>query len=70
MRLSQGLLPYMGLLQKMFPSILDMKNANRAEKIFLQNRTEDRITYFNISVTVKRRRDNNITNLTYFSIRF
>ena len=47
-----------------------MKNANRAEKIFLQNRTEDRITYFNISVTVKRRRDNNITNLTYFSIRF
>ena len=70
MRLSQGLLPYMGLLQKMFPSILDMKNANRAEKIFLQNRTEDRITYFNISVTVKRRRDNNITNLTYSSIRF
>ena len=60
----------MELLQKMFPSILDMKNANRAEKIFLQNRTEDRITYFNISVTVKRRRDNNITNLTYFSIRF
>ena len=60
----------MELLQKMFPSILDMKNANRTEKIFLQNRTEDRITYFNISVTVKRRRDNNITNLTYFSIRF
>ena len=60
----------MELLQKMFPSILDMKNANRAEKIFLQNRTEDRITYFNISVTLKRRRDNNITNLTYFSIRF
>ena len=60
----------MELLQKMFPSILDMKNANRAEKILLQNGTEDRITYFNISVTVKRRRDNNITNLTYFSIRF
>ena len=60
----------MELLQKMSPSILDMKNANRTEKIFLQNRTEDRITYFNISVTVKRRRDNNITNLTYFSIRF
>ena len=47
-----------------------MKNANRAEKILLQNGTEDRITYFNISATVKRRRDNNITNLTYFSIRF
>ena len=60
----------MELLQKMFPSILDMKNANRAEKILLQNGTEDRITYFNISVTVRRRRDNNITNLTYFSIRF
>ena len=60
----------MELLQKMFPSILDMKNANRAEKILLQNGTEDRITYFNISATVKRRRDNNITNLTYFSIRF
>ena len=30
-RLSEGLLPDMKLIEKMFPIILDMKNANRAE---------------------------------------
>ena len=30
-RLSQNLLPDMKLLKKIFPTILDMKNANRAQ---------------------------------------
>ena len=32
-RLSQGLLPDMELLKKIFPAILDMKNANTVQKI-------------------------------------
>ena len=31
-----GLLPDIELLKKMFPTILDMKNANRAQKNFFQ----------------------------------
>ena len=33
-RLSHCLLPGMGRIQKMFPAILDMKNANKVQKIF------------------------------------
>ena len=32
-RLSQGLLPDMELLKNIFPTILDMKNANTVQKM-------------------------------------
>ena len=35
MRLSQGLLPDMEILEKMLRSILDMNNANKVQAIFL-----------------------------------
>ena len=35
-----------------------MKNANRVQNV-LRNSTKDRMTHFNISVTVKCRRDKN-----------
>ena len=38
----------------MFPTLLDMKNANRAQKNSFQNITKDRMTDFNISVAVKQ----------------
>ena len=41
----------MELPEKMFPSILDTKKAEKA-----QNITRDRMTHFNISIAVKRRR--------------
>ena len=46
---------------KMFPTILDMKNANRKQKknFFFQNSTNKRMTYFNVSAVLKRRGDNN-----------
>ena len=53
----------MELLKKMFPLILDIKNANRLQNFF-QNSAKERVTSFNISATVKRRRDNNNTNNT------
>ena len=56
--MSLGLLPDMALIKKMFPAILDMKNA-KVQKVFFQNSTKDRTTHFNISVTVKRGRNKN-----------
>ena len=38
------------LLKKMFPTILNMKYTNGAQKIFFQNSAKDRLTHFNISV--------------------
>lgn len=43
-----------GTTWKMFPALLDMKNANRAQKNSFQNITKDRMTDFNISVAVKQ----------------
>ena len=43
-----------GTTWKMFPTLLDMKNANRAQKNSFQNITKDRMTDFNISVAVKQ----------------
>ena len=34
----------MELLRKMFHTILDMKNANRMQKILFQNSTKDKMT--------------------------
>ena len=48
----------MEILRKMFSTILDMKNANRAQKMFLHYSTKDRMIYFNIYVAVKHRRVN------------
>ena len=49
----------MELLQEMLPTTLDMENAKRMQKeFFFQNSTKDRMTHFNTSITVKRRRDN------------
>ena len=42
----------------MLYAILDMKNINKAQKKIFRNSTKDRMTHFNISVAVKRRRDN------------
>ena len=65
-KLSQDLLPDMKVVKKIFPTIVDMKNANKVQKRFLQNSKKDRMTHFNASVTVKRRRDdnNNIQRVT------
>ena len=35
-----------------------MKNSNKVQKKF-QNSKEDRISHFNVSVTIKRRKDDN-----------
>ena len=35
-----------------------MENANRVQKMFFLNSAKERMTHFNISVTVKCRRDN------------
>ena len=43
----------MELLKRMFPTILDMKNAKKNN----QNSTKNRMTDLNISVPVKHRRD-------------
>ena len=43
----------------MFPTLLDTKNAKKAQKKFIQNNTKNRMTHFHISVTVKCRRDKN-----------
>ena len=59
MRLSQRLLPDMELLKKLFPKILNMKNANKIK---------DRMTQFNMSVAVKRRRDHNSSSLLSLSV--
>ena len=41
-----GLLPDIELLKKMFPTILDMKNANRAQIFFFfQNMNVENISY-------------------------
>ena len=59
-RLSQDLHQDMELLKKMFPKMLNMKNANKVQKKkFFQNSTKDIMTYSNNSVIVKRRRDDN-----------
>ena len=49
-RLPQSLLPNIELLKELFPT--------ECKKYFFQNSTKDRMTYFNISVAIKRRRDN------------
>ena len=43
-----------GTTWKIFPTLLDMKNANRAQKNSFQNITKDRMADFNISVAVKQ----------------
>ena len=59
MMLFQGLLPQMELLKKMFPTILDMKNAKKVQKKKKNpSSTKDRMVYFSISVTVKHQRHN------------
>ena len=60
-RLSQDLHQDMELLKKMFPKMLNMKNANKVQKKkkFFQNSTKDIMTYSNNSVIVKRCRDDN-----------
>ena len=49
----------------MFPTILDVKNGSKTLKNLVkklsQNSKKDRMTRFNISVTVKRRRDNYVS---------
>ena len=35
-----------------------MKNANKFQKMFFQNTAKDNMTHFNISVTIKRRKEN------------
>ena len=50
----------MEVLKKVFPAILDMKNAKKVQKKDLfQNSANDRMTHFDICVVVKRCRDNN-----------
>ena len=39
-------------------AILEMKNANNAQKYFFKNSTKDRMIHFNIFLTKKCRRDN------------
>ena len=61
MMLFQGLLPQMELLKKMFPTILDMKNAKKVQKKKKKKNpssTKDRMVYFSICVTVKHQRHN------------
>ena len=44
----------------MFTTILNMKNANRAQQMFFfLNTTKDRMIHFHISVAAKRHRDRN-----------
>ena len=52
-RLSQGLLPDMELLSRMFLTLLDMKNINKMQK-------KDKVIYFNISVAAERCGDRHI----------
>ena len=56
-RQKQDLLLDMELLKKMFPTMLDMINANRLQKFFFQSTTKDRMTHFNIFVALKHHRD-------------
>ena len=56
-RLSQNLHLDMELLKKLFPTILDMKNAKKAV-FFFSNSTKDRMTHFNICVAVNHHIDN------------
>ena len=44
--LCQVLLPDMGQLQKMFPSILDINNVKKVKKIIFQNSTKEILTHF------------------------
>ena len=55
-RLSQDLLPDMELLPKRYPTLSDIKNGYRAQKIFSSKWY--RMNHFDISVTAKRNRDN------------
>ena len=58
-RLPRSLFPDVEVLVKMsLLTILGMKNANRAQKFIFQNSTKNRMTHFNISVLLKRHRDN------------
>ena len=58
-RLPRSLFPDVEVLVKMsLLTILGMKNANRAQKFIFQNNTKNRMTHFNISVLLKRHRDN------------
>ena len=60
--LSHGLLPDMELLEKMFPTTLDMKNpykVQKKKKKKIQKSATDRMTYNYIYVGVKHCRDNN-----------
>ena len=59
----------MELHEKIFPTTLDMKNANNVQKkFFFQNNLKDRITHFNISVTVKRKKVTIITSKILLTI--
>ena len=43
-----------GKTQKMLSTILDRKNAKRVQNVFFKkNNTKDKMTHFNISLTVK-----------------
>ena len=57
----------MELLKKMFPSILDIQNANnkRQKYIFFQSNTKDRMTHFNSFVIAKYRRDSYVKTLVF-----
>lgn len=44
----------MAQLTKIFPTVLNMKNV---PQFFFRNSMKNKMTYFNISVDVKRRRD-------------
>ena len=60
--LSHGLLPDTELLEKMFPTTLDMKNpykVQKKKKKKIQKSATDRMTYNYIYVGVKHCRDNN-----------
>ena len=58
-RLPRSLFPDVEVVVKMsLLTILDMKNANRAQKFIFQSSTKNRMTHFNIFVLVKRHRDN------------
>ena len=49
----------------MFPTTLDVKNANKVQKKIFQNSTKDRMTRFNVSVVVKCRREELVEFFSY-----
>ena len=60
-RLSQDLLPDMGVLKwKMFPSILHIKSANKVQKVF-QNSMKDTMNHFSIIAEIMIRKENGLS---------